>query len=193
MVFALSLQLCRPCLTHTTSRQWTRTSRRESSLPPSLSDLVLTDLLGVSIAVSPCSHQALTFLGWPPSAVSVSDVCGLFMEYKSSITASQFSLCWCFLSSFQTHCSAEPNEQTHNTLIFSFFLSVFLFPLILVLQIYFLFLQTAAVHPAQYPALDRPPQLQLTLPHASASVIRSPSPLRAAKKLTPPKTFPLSP
>lgn len=107
MVLVFSLQLCQPCLPHTTSRRWTRTSLRESSHPPSLSNLALTDLLGVSIAASPRSHRDLTFLGWPPSAVSLSDVCGLFMEYESSITASQFSL-----SSFQTLRSAELNEPT---------------------------------------------------------------------------------
>ena len=72
-------QPCRPCLTHTTSRRWTRTSPRGSSLLPSPSDPVLTDLPGVSIAAVPRWRLDLTFLGRPPAAVSISDVCGLFM------------------------------------------------------------------------------------------------------------------
>uniref|UniRef100_A0A665VSL7 Inositol hexakisphosphate and diphosphoinositol-pentakisphosphate kinase n=1 Tax=Echeneis naucrates TaxID=173247 RepID=A0A665VSL7_ECHNA len=47
----LSRQLFQPCLTPTTSRQWTRTSPREFLLP-FLSDPVLTDPHGVSITAS---------------------------------------------------------------------------------------------------------------------------------------------
>lgn len=77
-----SLQLCRPCSPHTTSRRWTRTSLRGSSHPPCLSDLAPTDLLGVSIAgarlprLSHCQMSGL-FRSQPHSSVSVLVVCHL--------------------------------------------------------------------------------------------------------------------
>ena len=56
-----------------------------------------------------------------------------------------------------------------------------------------LFLQIAAVHPAPCPAQDRPPRPRPTLLRASASAIRFLWPLRAARRLTPLSTLPLSP